>query len=51
MEFTASSIMRTKLVTCNATESLKNVVKKMYDEFKAKQEKTPEKKESKTAKK
>lgn len=32
MEFTASSIMRTKLVTCNATESLKNVVKKMYDD-------------------
>ena len=32
MEFTASSIMRTKLVTCNATASLKNVVKKMYDD-------------------
>jgi predicted transcriptional regulator len=32
MEFTASSIMRTKLVTCNATESLKNLVKKMYDD-------------------
>lgn len=32
MEFTASSIMRTKLVTCNATERLKNVAKKMYDE-------------------
>ena len=32
MEFTASSIMRTKLVTCDATESLKNVVKKMYDD-------------------
>ena len=32
MEFTASSIMRTKLATCNATESLKSVVKKMYDD-------------------
>ena len=32
MEFCASSIMRTKLVTCNATERLKNVAKKMYDE-------------------
>jgi len=32
MEFTASSIMRTKLVTCNATESLTKVVKKMYDD-------------------
>jgi CBS domain-containing protein len=32
MEFRASSIMRTKLVTCDATESLKNVVKKMYDD-------------------
>ena len=32
MEFTASSIMRTKLVTCNATERLKNVAKMMYDE-------------------
>jgi predicted transcriptional regulator len=32
MEFTASSIMRTKLVTCGATESLKNVVKKMYED-------------------
>ena len=32
MEFTASSIMRTKLVTCDETESLKNVVKKMYDD-------------------
>jgi predicted transcriptional regulator len=32
MEFTASSIMRTKLVTCSATERLKNVAKKMYDE-------------------
>ena len=32
MEFTASSIMRTKLVTCDETESLTNVVKKMYDD-------------------
>ena len=30
MEFTASSIMRSKLVTCDETESLTNVVKKMY---------------------
>jgi CBS domain-containing protein len=32
MEFTASSIMRSKLVVCNATENLKAVVKKMFDE-------------------
>ncbi|MBW1895253.1 MAG: CBS domain-containing protein [Deltaproteobacteria bacterium] len=32
MEFTASSIMRSKLVVCNDTESLKAVAKKMFDE-------------------
>lgn len=32
MEFTASSIMRSKLVVCNDTESLKEVAKKMFDE-------------------
>lgn len=32
MEFTASSIMRSKLVVCNDTENLKAVAKKMYDE-------------------
>lgn len=32
MKFTASSIMRTKLVTCNNTSTLKEVVKKMIDE-------------------
>lgn len=32
MEFTASSIMRPKLVVCNETENLQAVAKKMYDE-------------------
>ena len=32
MEFTASSIMRSKLVKCNATSTLKEVAKKMLDE-------------------
>ncbi len=32
MHFTASSIMRTKLVTCNDTCTLKEVVRKMIDE-------------------
>lgn len=32
MEFTASSIMRSKLVVCNDTENLKAVAKKMFDE-------------------
>ena len=32
MEFTASSIMRAKLVVCNDTENLKAVAKKMFDE-------------------
>ena len=32
MEFTASSIMRCKLVKCNATSTLKEVAKKMLDE-------------------
>ena len=32
MEFTASSIMRPKLVVCNDTENLQAVAKKMFDE-------------------
>ncbi len=32
MEFTASSIMRSKLVICNSTSKLKEVTKKMLDE-------------------
>ena len=32
MEFTASSIMRPKLVMCNSTSKLKEVAKKMLDE-------------------
>ena len=32
MEFTASSIMRAKLVTCNVNDKLKDVAKKMLDE-------------------
>ena len=32
MEFTASSIMRAKLVKCNSTSTLKVVTKKMLDE-------------------
>ena len=32
MQCTASSIMRTKLVTCHDTSTLKEVVKKMIDE-------------------
>jgi len=32
MEFTASSIMRAKLVVCNDTENLKAVARKMFDE-------------------
>ena len=32
MEFTASSIMRAKLVKCNSTSTLKEVTKKMLDE-------------------
>jgi CBS domain-containing protein len=32
MEFTASSIMRARLVTCNATDSLKEVARKMLEE-------------------
>jgi CBS domain-containing protein len=32
MEFTASSIMRARLVTCNATDNLKEVARKMLEE-------------------
>ena len=32
MEFTASSVMRAKLVTCNVNDKLKDVAKKMLDE-------------------
>lgn len=32
MDFTASSIMRTHLVVCDATENLKTIAKKMFDE-------------------
>ena len=32
MEFTASSIMRSKLVTSNVSDNLKGVAKKMFDE-------------------
>jgi CBS domain-containing protein len=32
MEFTASSIMRARLVTCNATDSIKEVARKMLEE-------------------
>lgn len=32
MEFTASSIMRSKLVLCNSTSTLRDVTKKMLDE-------------------
>ena len=32
MKFTASSIMRSKLVVCDATENLKGVATKMFDE-------------------
>ena len=32
MEFTASSIMRSKLVKCNSTSKLRDITKKMLDE-------------------
>ena len=32
MEFTASSIMRARLVACNATDNLKEVARKMLEE-------------------